>query len=275
MKHRTRQVSIGVVGCGAIGSRIALSTLKELKGICRVSGLFDIEVGKILRLQERLGRKTGKSSLRDLIQSCDLMVEAVNAQNTRPIIRQAIQAKRNVLAMSVGKLLHSPDLFSLAFRNDCSLLIPSGAIAGIDAIKAASLAGIDKIILTTRKPPAGLAQAPFIKDKGINLSRITKETVVFEGPVEKAVKLFPQNINVASTLALAGRVSKGKLLIRIITAPHFTQNSHEIEMTGAFGRMVSRTENVVCPDNPKSSYLAVLSGIQTIKEFCTKQRIGT
>ena len=275
MTRRTRQVNIGIVGCGAIGSRIALATRKELKGLCRVSGIFDIDAEKIRKLEKLLRRKAGRNSLRDLLRGCDLMVEAVNAQSTRHIIKQALQAKRSVLAMSAGKLLHSRDLFSLAHKNDCSLLIPSGAIAGIDAVKAASLAGINQIVLTTRKPPAGLANAPFIRERGINLSRLKGETLIFEGPVDEAVKYFPQNINVAATLALAGQIGTNKLLIRIITSPHFTQNSHEIELTGAFGRMFSRTENMVCPDNPKSSYLAVLSGIQTIKEFCTRQRIGT
>lgn len=266
---------IGILGCGAIGSRIAKSIRCELKNVCHLSGLYDIEQDKAKQLGKELKlRNVVKSSLFDLIKNCDCMIEAVSASETRPMIRQALEAKKHVLAMSVGKLLDSQDLFSLAHQKGCSLLIPSGALAGIDAVKAASLIGIKEITLTTRKPPRGFKDNPYLRRKGINLSEIKKETVLFEGNVERAVKFFPQNINVAATLALASS-AKSKLFIRILTSPQYTMNSHEVELIGDFGRIVTRTDNVVCPDNPKTSYLAVLSGIQTLKQFCMGVWVGT
>ena len=202
------------------------------------------------------------------------MVEAVNAQNTRGIIRQALKAKKSVLSMSVGKLLNASDLFRLAKQNKCHLLLPSGAIAGIDAIKAASLVGIDTITLTTRKPPAGFEGNSYLIQKGVSLSKIKKETTLFEGDVATAIKIFPRNINVAATLALASQ-SRKKIIIRIITSPRYKTNSHKIELTGKFGRIITQTDNVVCPDNPKTSYLAVLSGLQTLKQYCSGVFIGT
>ncbi|MFA5260321.1 MAG: aspartate dehydrogenase domain-containing protein, partial [Candidatus Omnitrophota bacterium] len=92
--------------------------------------------------------------------------------------------------------------------------------------------------------------------------------------VDDAVRHFPRNINVAATLAIASH-AKSKIIIRILTSPEYTINSHEIDIQGDFGHMVSRTENVICPDNPKTSYLAVLSAIQTLKEFCSGVRVGT
>ncbi len=275
MGRLKKRLKIGILGCGAIGSRIAVSVQKELKDLCRLSGLYDINPQKAQTLEKKVsGQKLIKKSLNDLIHSCDLMVEAVNAPRTDHLIRKALVTKKHVLAMSVGKLLNSDDLFKLAQRNRCCLLIPSGAIAGIDAIKSAGLTQIQNIILTTKKPPSNFADIAYIKEQGIDLSQITKETLIFEGDVDTAVKLFPQNINVAATLALASQ-AKSKILIRIITAPHLTQNSHEIEMTGDFGQITTKTENMVCPDNPKTSFLAVLSGIQTLKEFCLGTHIGT
>ena len=96
------------------------------------------------------------------------MIEAINAKNTRPMIREALNRKTSVLAMSVGKLLNASDLFRLAKQNQCHLLIPSGAIAGIDAIKAASLVGIDTLTLTTRKPTTGFIGNSYLKQKGID-----------------------------------------------------------------------------------------------------------
>ncbi len=275
MKSKTDRTRIGIVGCGAIGSRIAISINKDFKKDCRLTGLYDINQEKADHLSKRLSlKKVVKRSIPELIKSCDCMVEAVTAKNTRPIIRQALEAKRSVLAMSVGRLLNSSNLFRLAKKNKCQLLLPSGAIAGIDAIKAASLIGIDSIMLTTRKPPVGFDNNSYLINKGIDPLKITKETLIFEGGVAAAVKAFPRNINVAATLALASQCKK-KIIIRIITSPKYKTNSHEIELKGKFGRIVTQTDNFVCPDNPKTSYLAVLSGLQSLKQYCSGVFVGT
>ena len=272
---KLKSLKIGIVGCGAIGSRIAKSITHELKASCQLTGLYDIDTQKSQDVAQQLKQKKAvKSSFSELLKSCDLMVEAVNATDTHTIIEQALKAKRHVLAMSVGKLLNALDLFRLARKNHCNILIPSGAIAGIDAIKAVRLAKINKITLTTRKPLAGFIHTPYVIQNKIDLTKIHQETVIFEGNVDTAVKFFPQNINVAATVSLAAH-AQDKLTVRIITSPSYTKNIHEVEVTGDFGRIVTRTENEVCPDNPKTSYLAVLSGIQTLQEFCTQVKIGT
>ena len=272
---KAKRVKVGIVGCGAIGSRIAISIQKDLKKTCQLTAIFDIDCKKTQKLERILRQKNvAKASLTEVIKNCDLMIESVNAKNTLSIIRQAFNARKDVLAMSVGKLLNAQALFRLANQKKCHLLLPSGAIAGIDAIKAASLAGLKKIILTTRKPISGFKDNPYLIKKGIDLSKIKKATTLFEGDVQTAVKAFPLNINVAATIALACQAKK-KLIIRIITSPKFKTNTHEIEVTGAFGHLKTYTDNVVCPDNPKTSYLAVLSGIQTLKQFCAGVFVGT
>ena len=275
MKGQAGKIKIGIVGCGAIGSRMAKSIQKDFGAYCQLTGIYDIQLAKAQELAKAIKQKTiVKKTMADLIKDCACMVEAVSAKLTRPIIRQGLNAKKTVLSMSVGKLLNARDLFQLAHKNKCHLLIPSGAIAGIDAIKAASLIGIDKITLTTRKPPSGFLGNAFLRQKGIDLHTIRNEMILFEGGVDAAVKIFPQNINVAATLALASQCPR-KLTIKIITSPAYTMNSHEIEVTGKFGRIMTQTNNVVCPDNPKTSYLAVLSGLQTLKQYCSGVFIGT
>jgi len=275
MKSRRNKVKIGIVGCGAIGSRIAKSVKKDFKNNCQLTGIYDIDPNRTDQLAKSLLLKNiVKKSISELIKSCDCMVEAVSSNDTRKIIRQALNAKKDILAMSVGKLLNASDLFQLAYKNNCHFLLPSGAIAGIDAIKAASLAGIDTITLTTRKPPAGFLNNPYLIKKGIDVSKIKKETLLYEGNVATAVKIFPQNINVAATLAIASQ-ARHKITVRIMTSPKYTTNNHEIELTGKFGQIRTQTQNVVCPDNPKTSFLAVLSGLQTLKQYCSGVFIGT
>ena len=270
-----KKIKVGILGCGAIGSRMALSIKGELKGIAVVSAIFDIRADRAKKLAKNFSRgRIIKRSFEELVKSCDLMVEAVNAQDTQQLIRQAIRAKKDVLVMSVGKLLGANDIFKLALKNRCRLLVPSGAIAGIDAIKAASQRKISKITLTTRKPTFGFFQNAYITNQHIDLAKIKSETVLFEGDVKTAVQFFPQNINVAATIALAS-LAGDKLRIRIITSPEYKINVHEIEVVGDFGRLMTRTENEVCPDNPKTSYLAVLSAIQTLKQYFQEVKIGT
>jgi len=275
MKSKKDKLTVGIVGCGAIGSRIAKGIQEDFKQDCSISGLYDIEENKADQLAKNISiRNIAKKSITELIRNCDCMIEAVSAKNTHDIIRQALKAKKDVLSMSVGKLLNASDLFRLASQNKCHLLIPSGAIAGIDAIKAASLVGIDSITLTTRKPPTSFLNNPYLIKKGIDPLKITKETVIFKGDVEMAVKMFPQNINVAATISLASQARKN-FKIRILTSPSYKTNSHEIDLKGKFGHIRTLTENVVCPDNPKTSYLAVLSGLQTLKQYCNGVFIGT
>ncbi len=275
MALATKKLKIGILGCGAIGSRIAKSIFRELKDCCQLTGFYDCDASKMQALAKIL-KKNGlqKRSLKELIAHCDLMIEAVNAARTDEFIEQALVARRDVLAMSVGKLLNNTKLFKTAVKNRCQILVPSGAIAGIDALKAASLVKIDKIILTTRKPLNGFIQNEYLTKNKIDLHTIKQDTVLFDGSVKEAVRFFPQNINVAATIALAsGRPQKVR--VRIITSPEYKINSHEIEILGEFGRILTRSENVTCPDNPKTSWLAVLSAIRTLKDFCCGSHIGT
>lgn len=275
MSRGKAKVRIGILGCGAIGSRIARSIKAECDELASVTALFDINPLKAANLSRHIPIKNSvQKTYAQLLNHCDLVVEAVNAPDTHELIRQALLAKKDVLVMSVGKLLDSEAILKLAQKQDCRLLIPSGAIAGIDAIKAAALGKISQVTLTTRKPIYGFADNAYVQQKRINLSQIVKETVLFDGNVKEAVKCFPQNLNVAATIALAS-CAKDKIRIRITTSPEFKVNSHEIEVVGAFGRMVTKTENVVCPDNPKTSYLAVLSAVVTLKQYLGQVRIGT
>ena len=273
--HGKPVVRVGILGCGAIGSRIAKSIKAQCDGLAAVAALFDINPAKSENLQKHIPYKNiVKRSYQALLASSDLVVEAVNAPDTHQLVRSAIAAQKDVLVMSVGKFIEGESIFKLAQKQGVRVLIPSGAIAGIDAIKAASLQRIDQITLTTRKPIYGFADNAYIQERRINLSQIKKETILFDGNVREAVKCFPQNINVAATIALASN-AKDKLRIRIATSPKFKVNSHEIEVVGEFGRLVTKTENVVCPDNPKTSYLAVLSAVRTLKEYFQGVKIGT
>ena len=144
-KHVKSNIRVGILGCGAIGSRIAKSIKTQCDGQATVSALFDINPAKSEKLQKLIPQKNiVKKSYLELLNSSDLVIEAVNAPDTHQLVRSAILAKKDVLVMSVGKFIEGESIFKLAQKQGVKVLIPSGAIAGIDAIKAASLQRIDK-----------------------------------------------------------------------------------------------------------------------------------
>ena len=167
--------------------------------------------------------------------------------------------------------LHTLPLFKLFQGID--IYLPSGAISGLDGLKSAMMAKVKSATLTTRKPTAGLKGAPYIKEKNIDLDSIKKETVIFEGTAEDAVKGFPQNVNVSATLSMCGLGPKNTK-VRIVTSPDYTSNTHEVEIEGDFGRLKTVTENVPMPTNPKTSYLAALSAIAVLSDIISSSRIG-
>lgn len=273
--QRRKKLKIGIVGCGAIGSYLAKTIYLDFKDRAKLTALYDINLQKAYSLSSSLKAKGIVAvSLEDLIKRCNLVIESASSGIAKEVAKAAILAKKDCLIMSVGGLLDAKEIFEQARNKGCRIFVPSGAICGIDAIKAASLSKIEKIILTSRKPPAAFIGVPYLLKRNIKLDHLTKETTIFEGSVDMAVRLFPQNINVAATLSLASQC-KEKIIVRIITSPEYKNNIHEIEVWAQSGRIFSRTENVVSADNPKTSLLAALSAVATLKGILETVKIGT
>lgn len=151
--------------------------------------------------------------IEELISSVDLVVESASQNAVRFIVPQALKAGCSVMVLSVGALADKElreTLFGLAKKHNCKLYFPSGAVVGIDGINSAHAAGISSVTLTTRKPPSGLMGAPYVVEHGIELEKLEKETILFEGTASEAVKAFPANVNVAATISLAGIGFEGR-----------------------------------------------------------------
>lgn len=264
---------VGIVGCGVIGSELAQAIDKEIRE-AQLVALTDIDEKKSKELVNLLKEKPEILSLDELIKRSDLIIEAASKDLVPSLARKVIDQGKDIMIMSVGGLLGNEDLLDLAKKKDCKIYLPSGALAGLDGVKSASVGRIDSITLTTRKPPEGLKGAPYIIRNKIDLDAITKETVIFEGSANEAVEGFPKNINVSAALSLAG-IGAEKTRVRIIADPNLKRNIHEVEVKGEFGRLVSRTENLPSPKNPKTSYLACLSAIATLKGIVSSIKIGT
>lgn len=269
------KTKIGIVGCGAIGKSLAKFIDKELNTKAKLSAICDLDLSKAIILKNLLKKsKPIITNLDNLIKKSDLVIESASAKISYQVAKKSILRKKNILIMSIGGIISKAnELFDLARKNNCFVYLPSGAICGLDGLKASSLAGIKKVILITRKPPKALEGAQYIKKNKIDLKKINKETIIFKGNAISAIKEFPQNINVAGLLSIAGMGAK-KTQVQIVTSPKFKLNSHKIIIESKAGNIETLCENVAFKENPKTSYLAALSAMAVLKGMFDTVKIG-
>jgi aspartate dehydrogenase len=265
---------IALIGCGSIGKVIARS-IAEKKVNVELKCVYDIDKE---RAEEFAGEfHTEYMEFEEMLkQELDLVLEAASQEAVRKLMPKALKAKKNVMIMSTGaladeKLLH--EIAGLAEKNNLKVYLPSGAIAGLDGIKSAR-DEIESVMIRTTKPPKSLEGAPFFEKHPMNLDEIKKPAVIYEGNAEEAVKLFPSNINVAASLSLAG-IGPKKTRVQIVADPNIKSNIHEITAEGKFGVIRARVENVPSTENPKTSYLAALSAVATLKKIGEAIQVGT
>ena len=266
---------IGLVGCGAIGSEIA-KAIDQGKISARLVAVCDHNPDTANELINTLKEKPVRANLEELVNSSDIVVEAASQRAVPAIARATLEMGKSLLIMSVGALADMElykSIKKMASMHGSKVYLPSGAISGLDGLKSASIGNIRRVTLTTTKNPVGLEGAPYIREKKIDLMALKEPTLIFEGSAAEAVKAFPANVNVAATLCLAAR--EGEVRVKIIADPGINVNRHEIVAEGDFGRITTQVENVPSPKNPKTSYLAALSAIATLRSIVEPIKIGT
>jgi aspartate dehydrogenase len=265
--------NIGLIGCGSIGTNLALALESGSVPNASLIALFDIVDSSVKNLKSKL--KSSAEAYPDfgrfLGSSTDIIVEAASQDAVRKYGMSIIEASKDLMVMSVGALADKAFLTELleaasAKKDCCRIYVPTGAIAGIDAIRSVR-DHLDSITLTTTKSSKALAGAPFFETSKIHLDDITKPTVIYEGSAAEAVKMFPANVNVAAVLSLAG-LGIDKTRVRIIVNPKATTNQHEIVAMGSFGDITITVNNLPIPGNPKTSFLAVLSALECLRSIC-------
>jgi len=272
-----KMMKIGIVGCGAIGSSLAKIIAQDFRQSAKLVALYDTDLSKARELSRRISGNTklAVDNLSVLLKKSGFLIEASSAKSSWNIAKRTALAGKGIMIMSVGGIIDKyNELFILASRKKIKVYIPSGAICGIDGLKAAKLSGLERVILTTRKHPRAFQGVEYLSKKRIKLDTLRKDKVLFFGPAREAVKYFPQNINVAAVLSLSGP-GADKTYVKLVASPKVRNNIHEIEIHSKAGNIFSRTENVVHPDNPKTSYLAVLAAAATLKQVLEPIKIGT
>jgi aspartate dehydrogenase len=207
----------------------------------------------------------------------DVVVEAASHDAVRAHLVDLLSAGISVIVLSGGALVDDKLRAAsekAAEENQALLYVPSGGIGSLDALKAACIAGVDEVTIQVAKPPAAWKKIEFVETLRVNLDALKEAEVLFEGPAREGVPHFPQNVNIAAVLSMAG-IGFDRTRLRVVADPGLTFNTHTIRIRGASGNITIVLENVPSPDNPKTAWLACYSALAALKLVNSKVRYGT
>jgi len=254
-------LNLGIIGCGAIGTDVAKAA-EKINEIQKIY-LYDIDKNASEKLQKSL-KKAEVKPVKEFLNDVKIVFEAASQKAVEEYAQLVLQKGIDIILMSVGSLLDlkfKNKLEDIARKNKCKIYVPSGAVCGIDGLLSASVDEVYEVTLVTTKPPTSLGR------------KYDRRTVIYSGNARGAVKKFPMNLNVAASLSLAG-IGFDETKVEIIADPVVTRISHKILAHGKFGRLRAEVENMPNPNNPKSSYMASLSAIATLKRIINPIQIG-
>jgi aspartate dehydrogenase len=271
-----RVVRVALAGAGAIATVLIDGIARGCGGLARVTaiGRLDAEAATV-DVRARRQSAAAFADLERLPNHAALVIEAAGPDVVRRYAAGWLARGADVMVLSAGALVDpafARELRAVARAHGRRILVPSGAIAGIDGIRAGALGGLRSLRLRTTKPPRGLDGAPHVVANAIDLDALTVATTIFEGTVADAVRGFPSNVNVAAVLALAG--DGVDVRVSVVADPTSTTNTHEIEASGDFGTFTVRLDNLPSAANPKTSALAPLSALAMLRRLSQSLWVG-
>lgn len=267
----TLRVAIG--GFGAIGKVVAERLVRGIDGLT-LAAVSARDIPRAEAAMAGFARPVPVLPLGRLGEEADIVIECAPAVVLRELAEPALANGRTVMVLSCGALLDNFDLVDLARRQGGRILVPTGALLGLDAVAAAAEGGIFRAHMTTRKPPGGLAGAPYLEENGIGVTGLAEPKRVFSGTAREAARGFPANVNVAAALALAG-IGPERTTIEIWADPTVTRNTHLIEVEAEAARLKMQIENVPSAENPRTGRLTPLSVIAALKKLSSPLAVGT
>jgi aspartate dehydrogenase len=266
------ELRIAVAGLGAIGSRVVEALDQGIDGLV----LTAVSVQNPEKHRSRLANLTRPPAvlpIEVLVDVADVVIECAPSTLVRSIVAPFVSKGKTAIVLSAGALLDHDDLVDLARQNGGQIVVPTGALIGLDAVTAAAVGKIHWVRMVTRKPVRGLAGAPYIVENNIAIEHITEPLKIFDGSAREAAKGFPANVNVAAALSLAG-IGPDRTTIEIWADPALTRNIHRIEVDSDSARFSMSIENIPS-ENPKTGRITALSVIACLRKLRASLRVGT
>jgi aspartate dehydrogenase len=272
LQSSRNDLRVAVAGLGAIGTRVVEALDRGIDGLVLAAVSAQHPEKHKIRLA-KLKKPPALLAIEGLAEVADIVIECAPSRLVRSIVAPFVAGGKIAVVLSAGALLENEDLIELAKQNGGQIVVPTGALLGLDAVTAAAVGRIHSVRMVTRKPIRGLAGAPYIVENDIDIEEITKPLKIFDGTAREAAKGFPANVNVAIALSLAG-IGPDLTRIEIWADPSLTRNTHCIEVDSDSARFSMSIENIPS-ENPKTGLITALSVVAYLRKLRASVRVGT
>lgn len=263
---------VGLIGFGAIGRRLAEAIVAGEAGRCELASVLVRRPERIdPESVARLGCAVTGDAADFLATRLDLVVEVAGHDALKAYAEDILRQGKDLLLISVGALADphfEQRLYRAAHDYGRRVYLATGAIAGLDAISAAAIGGLESVTHSVRKPPAGLL--PPEEVEAAKASGVPR--VLYEGPAREAALRFPENVNVAAAVSLAG-LGLDKTTVRVVADPTVIRNTHEIDVKGEFGELKILLQNIPT-ENPKTGRLTAMSMVKALRSLTASVVVG-
>lgn len=268
-----KPLTVGIGGLGAIGRQVAAALDAGVEGLELVAvSARDLDGARAK--VAGFARPPKVVPLGELGALADIVVECAPAAVFEEVAEPAIRAGRIFVPSSVGALLPRMHLVDLARQTGARIVVPTGALLGLDAVRAVAESTIHSVRMVTRKPPGGLSGAPYLVEHGISVEGLTEPKKVFEGTAREGARGFPANVNVAAALSLAG-IGPDRTTLEIWADPALDRNTHRIEVDADSARFTLEIANVPSEENPRTGKNTALSVIAALRGLTSTLKVGT
>ncbi|WP_022724453.1 aspartate dehydrogenase [Rhodopseudomonas sp. B29] len=269
--QRPRQ-RVAIAGLGAIGKTIARELDRGIDGLM-LSAVASSAPEKHRDFLASLSSPPQVMPIESLWEAADIVIEAAPSRLLPTIVAPFVSRGKTAIVLSAAALLDNEALIAQAKANGGHIIVPTGALIGLDAVTAAAAGTIHSVRMISRKPIAGLRGAPFIVERGIDIDKLDAPLKLFEGTAREAGKGFPANLNVAVALSLAG-IGPDRTIIEMWADPTITRNTHRIEVDSDSARFSMTIENIPS-ENPKTGLITALSVVALLRKRTAALQVGT
>ncbi|MGI8525560.1 MAG: aspartate dehydrogenase [Pseudolabrys sp.] len=270
LRHNTK---VAIAGMGAIGATLVRQLSRgDVPGVDLV-GVSVRDMAKGRATLDAMGVNVPMVALEQLAVIADVVIECIPAALLEQVVRPVLNAGKKVVVLSVGALLNHPDLIELARATGGQVIVPTGALLGLDAVCAAAEGKIHSVTMVTRKPIVGLLGARYLIENSIDIAHAKQPVRLFKGTAREAAKGFPANLNVAVALSLAG-IGPDRTTLEIWADPTVTRNTHRILVDSDAARIDMTIENIPS-ENPKTGRITALSVLSTLRKLNAALRVGS
>jgi aspartate dehydrogenase len=271
MKNKA-PLRVGLAGLGAVGLDVAKRLIAGIPGLS-LAAVAVRDTEKARRALPQIGDSIPVRKATDLADDCDIVVECLPPALFRDVAISAIDKSRIFMPLSVAQLLENGDLIERARHNGARILVPTGALIGLDAVRAAAEGTIHSVKMVTRKPPAGLEGAPYLVARKISVSALKEPLRVFNGSAREGARGFPTNVNVAAALSLAG-IGPDRTQLEIWADPTVSRNTHTITVDADTARFTMTIENIPS-ENPRTGKNVAPSTVAALRALVSELKVGS